>query len=341
MAVSDHNDRRCPLAAKVDFLRRPESYTPRPSRVETVETHMAWVFLTDRYAWKMKKPVRYEFLDFSTLPARRGDCEEEVRLNRRLAHNVYFGVVPLNVDPQGTLQLDGEGEPVEWLVKMRRLPSERMLDRLIERGAVNEADVRKAAALLSGFYEHAAPAQLGTTEYRDRLAREIRANRDELLLPKYGLPADQVESLTAAQLELLDHEPALFDQRVEAERVVEAHGDLRPEHICLEEEPVIIDCLEFNRDLRLLDTVSELSFLSLECDRLSAPFVGEWVFDTYRSSTRDDPPPPLLDFYRRYHAATRAKIAVWHLQDSDIREPRKWTAKARRYLELASTSPSA
>lgn len=116
------------LQAKVACLSRPEIYPERPAAVEVVQTHMSFVFLTGSYAYKLKKPVRYHFLDFSTLEARYRDCQEEVRLNRRLARDVYLGVVPLTLAPQGGLRLGGDGEPVEWLVQMRQLPKRLMLE---------------------------------------------------------------------------------------------------------------------------------------------------------------------------------------------------------------------
>jgi aminoglycoside phosphotransferase family enzyme len=128
----------------------------------------------------------------------------------------------------------------------------------------------------------------------------------------------------------------VFDARVRARRIIEAHGDLRPEHICLTDPPVIIDCLEFNRNLRLLDPVDELSFLGLECERLGAPLVGATMLDLYREATGDAPAEELIAFYKSYRACLRAKIAAWHLRDSEIREPEKWPALARTYLELAN-----
>jgi aminoglycoside phosphotransferase family enzyme len=109
------------LADKVAYLSRPESYGEGVGAVEVIETHMSYVFLVERLVYKLKKPVRYPFLDFSTLDARRFNCQEELRLNRRLARSVYLAVVPLSISSRG-LDLEGTGEPVEWLVKMRRLP---------------------------------------------------------------------------------------------------------------------------------------------------------------------------------------------------------------------------
>ncbi|HSD26332.1 MAG TPA: hypothetical protein VLL75_03460 [Vicinamibacteria bacterium] len=324
------------IEAKVAFLRRPEAYAEKPGSVEVVETHMSWVFLTERHAYKLKKPVRYDSLDFSTPELRRRDCEAEVRLNRRLASDVYLGIVALSVDPVAGFALGGEGDPADWLVHMRRLPAERMLDRLIRRGRIEEAEVRPAALRLARFFADARPVELSAVEYRKRLEEGTRGDRDELCQPEFRLPRDRVVQIADSQLVRLARHPELFDRRVDEGRIIEGHGDLRPEHICLTPEPAIIDCLEFSRDLRLLDPADELAFLGLECERLGRAAVGRWFLRAYAEVGGDEPPEPLLRFHRNYRALRRAKIAVWHLKDPGVRDHDKWGERARCYLELAS-----
>jgi len=123
--------------------------------------------------------------------------------------------------------------------------------------------------------------------------------------------------------------------------IIEAHGDLRPEHVCLEAQPVIIDCLEFNRSLRILDAASELAFLALECERLGAPEIGKQLLNVYREQTGDPAPNALLEFYRAHHAVVRAKIAIWHLKDDTILDEAHWVAKAEQYLRMASSMSEA
>lgn len=324
------------IEEKVAFLSSPETYPDCVKQVETRQTHMSWVFLTETHAWKLKKPVRSDYLDFSTPEARRRDCRREVRLNRRLAPGVYLGVVPLTVEKQSNLQLRGKGEPVDWLVCMRRLPSDRMLDELIARQAVSEEDLLQLTSVLSDFYQKAPPVPTTGQRYRKQLAMHLKTVQNELSRTQYGLPANLVESIISSQLDFLRQNPELFDQRVQAGKIIEGHGDLRPEHICLERPPLIIDCLEFNRNLRILDAASELAFLALECERLGAPEVGQFIFTGYSEETGDQPPKALLAFYRSYHACIRAEIAVWHLKDAGIQDREKWVAKAIQYLELVS-----
>ena len=322
------------ISEKVPFLSRPESYPEGTSTVETKETHMSWVFLTDLHAWKLKKPVRNDYLDFSTPEARRIDSEQEVTLNRRLAPSVYLGVVPLTVDSRGNLQLGGSGQPIDWLVQMRRLPSDRMLEQAIEDHSWSDSELQNVGKLLARFYENSPRVQITAAEYQERLRTDLLSTQRELRRSGYALPVDLVRVVVAAQLKFLEGYPELFDERVRDGRVIEAHGDLRAEHVCLEQQPAIIDCLEFNRSLRILDTISELSFFALDCERLGAPRVGELVLETYCHERKDHPASQILQFYKGYHACLRAKIAVWHLRDDDDNSA-KWIQRAIQYLQLA------
>lgn len=324
-----------PIEAKVGYLRRPDAYPERPATVEVVETHLSWVFLGTTHVYKFKKPVRYPFLDFTTLESRRRNCEREVRLNLRLAADVYLGALPLTVESDGHLEVGGKGVAVEWLVKMRRLPSERMLDAAIRAGTVDEDAIRNLVRCLASFYRDAERVQTGAHAYRAAFAADIESNRIELTQARYGLPAAPIERLTSAQLRFLDAEGAALDERARGNRIVDAHGDLRPEHICLNAEPKIIDCLEFKREFRLLDPVDELAFLAMECDRLGAALLGDRILQGYLDASGDAPADTLIWFYKTYRACLRAKIAIRHITDHEIRDTDKWRRRAQEYLALA------
>lgn len=323
------------LAAKVAYLRLPGAYPEKPKAVVAKETHMSWVFLTDAHAYKLKKPVCYPFLDFRTIEARRTNCEREIHLNRSLAPKVYLGTVTLNVDSGGELRLGGPGRVVDWLVKMRRLPDGCTLEHAIAAGTVRQEDIRRLAARLAAFYRDAAPIVVNPEEYRCRFERDVRDIRNELARPAFGLKPDLVERLAADQLSFLAAHGGILESRARSGRIVEGHGDLRPEHVYLGHDPVVLDCLEFNRDLRILDPVDEFAYLAMECDRLGAAFIEPWVLDVYRDQTGDTPPRTLIDFYKCFRAFLRAKIAIWHLKEPDVRSPTKWRDRATQYLRLA------
>jgi uncharacterized protein len=323
------------LADKVRFLRRPEAYHPPARSVSAIETHMAWVFLSGEYAYKLKKPVHYEFLDFRTLAARRRTCWEEVRLNRRLAPHVYLGVVPLTLEPDGGLALGGSGPVTDWLVRMRRLPSDGMLDRVLAAGTWSPEDLGPAAELLARFYASLSPVPLEPEEYVSRFRRHIEDTERELIRPSFGLPEEDIRRIARGQIQFLDGHTRLLHARVEEGCVVEGHGDLRPDHIYLGPPPAVIDCLEFSRELRIADPADELSFLDLECGRLGSPAAGAFFLRVYRERTGDAPPDLLRSFYRSFRALVRAKLAIWHLRDDHVADPDRWRTRAHRYLVLA------
>jgi aminoglycoside phosphotransferase family enzyme len=335
-AVHDVTEAEVSLRDKVRFLQRPDSYPERPRAIEVKESHMSWVFLTEERAYKLKKPVRYSYLDYSTLAARAENCAAEVRLNRRFAPDVYLGIVPLNLAPSGQLRLGGAGLTCDWLVKMVRLPAERTLEAQIGRDQVDEAQLRQAVHVLTRVYREAAPVDMTAAAYRLRFRNDIRENLAELTDPAFELSSDLPQLVAAAQRRFLDADAALLNARVEGSRIVEGHGDLRPEHIYLGDPPIIMDCLEFNRELRLLDPVDELAYLAIECHRLGAPHLGDVVLATYRADTGDRPPARLVDFYASLRAMLRAKLAIWHLRDEQRSDAEGWRARTMRYLYIAA-----
>ncbi len=323
------------LDAKLAFLSRPPSYPEPTTRVERVQTHLSWVFLTDAHAYKLKKPARSDFVDLRTVADRRRNCRAEVRLNRRLAPDVYLGAVPLTCDAAGRLAINGDGDVVDWLVRMRRLPQDRMLDRIIASGLASTIDVDAIVQPLCRLYRAAPPVAMPAAAYLEALAAEIDATQLALREPGYALPADTLDRIAALQSRVLARDRASIGDRATAGRIVEGHGDLRPEHVCMLSPPRIIDCLEFSRELRSLDAADELAYLALECERLGAPDLRERIFDAYRRLSGDTVPEALIDFYQSYRACIRARIAIWHWRDPALRGIPKWRVQALDYLRLA------
>ena len=322
-------------AERIGFLSEPRNYPFATSRVAMVETHMSWVFLTDEYAYKLKKPIELDGHDLAFLEERESQCRNEVALNRRLSHGVYLGMVALGVAPDGKLRLGG-GRTVDWLVWMRRLPEALMLDRLIVRKDVDHARLAACIEMLSRFYASSAPEPMTPPEYRQHLAARVEGNLDALRLAQGGLPVREVERIAAAQLAFIAAHGPAFDDRVRQSRIVEGHGDLRPEHVCLESPPQVIDCLEFSRVLRVVDPAEELGFLGMECARLGAPELDAAIFRAYRQATRDDPDERLVHFHKSLTACVRAKLAVWHVTDPGPKGPAEWRRRASEYLRLAA-----
>ena len=326
------------LADKVAFLSRGASYRPPVREVVRHETHMSQVFLAGGLAYKLKKPVCFPYLDFSTLGRREAACRAELRLNRRLALDTYRGVVPLIRGPAGFAIGDsrGRGEIVDWLVVMNRLDEREMLDREIADGRLQRWQLDRLAAMLIGFYRHAAPVLSAPAAHAAELWRTLDYNRRVLLDPRFALPAGSVRLIDAMQRRFLAERAHLFAARVRERRIVDGHGDLRPEHICLGDPVRIIDCLEFNARLRTVDPFDEIAYLCVECERLGAAWAGEYLRRRIVRALHDGNSRELFIFYRCHRAMLRARLAAAHLLEPDPRTPEKWLPRARAYLRIAA-----
>lgn len=333
-------------SAVVRWLANPTSYAERPSQVEVVETHISHVFLTDRFVYKLKKPVRFDFLDFSTLKKRENACRDEVRLNRRMAPEVYLDVVPITHEAAGRLQFGGAGETVDWVVRMRRLPAERMFDALLRAHRQTDVDISRLAEYFSGYYASATPLVIRPRDYHQRLIDNVDDNFSALLAAD-GVCTDRNRRIHAFQLRLLKCRSELFQARVLDGRIIDGHGDLRPEHVCLVDPPAAFDCIEFNEALRHIDVLDELCFFAMECDALEAESIGERILETCLERSHDRPPPELTAFYKSYRACVRAKVAMLRStqlagddRDSQRRIGDRYLKLADRYLGESGIRPS-
>lgn len=330
------------LREKVAALSRPNIYgasaTERNSdaTIETIETHMSWVFLTEKYAYKLKKPVISDALDFSTVQKRHWFCMQELLLNRRLALPVYLDVVALTRDAAGRIHLNGPGDVIDYLVKMVRLPAEQSLDQRIAQRRLSRADLRALIGKLAEFYAQADRVDITPAEYRERFIAAIKTNCDVLRSERYDLPIAQIEAIAKAQLAYVNSSQCALPERAAKKHIVDAHGDLRPEHIYLTQPVQIVDCLEFKRELRLLDPLNELAFLAMECGRLGATQIGKALLRFYQRMSGDAVPQELIRFYQSHSAYSRAKIAIWHLDDPAVRNRELWRKRAGEYLDIAA-----
>lgn len=322
------------LDAKVSFLSRPDTYRPIPAEVLRRETHMSWVFLVGDRVYKLKKPVRFPYLDFSSLVRREAACRAELRLNRALAPDIYLDVLPL-VDTGSGLSIGGAGAAVDWLVLMKRLDECDMLNHRFAERRVEIAQLDRLVAVLALFYHAATPVFLAPVIHLADLKRSLAYNRRVLLDPRFNIPAGLVQRIDHAQRQFLSRRGGLIVARLRHRRIVSGHGDLRPEHIWLGDKVRIIDCLEFNPRLRVVDPFDEVAYLSLECERLGAAWVGAFIERRMKRILRDGPAEELLTFYRCHRATLRARLAIAHLLEEHPRTPEKWPRLAATYLNLA------
>lgn len=324
-----------------EFLACSEAYPERPAEVITLETHISRVYLTGTHAYKLKKPLQFDFLDYSTPEVRKAACEAEVALNRRLADDVYVGAVAVVRAPDGSLALGGEGTPVEWVVQMRQLNAGDTFESHLQEGRLTAGHVDLLVERLVRFYRSVPSQRVAPEAYRMEIRRHVEGNERELSRSEHGLERNQVRRILQSQVRLLELAPELFEQRAVSGRVVDGHGDLRPDHIYLEKGAQIIDGIEFSAELRRLDVADELSFLEMECARLKHGSVGASIRQRTLEALMDDPPPALLAFYRSYRACVRAKVAALRAEQQPNEDRQRNIELAREYLELADAETAA
>ena len=344
MLVRNHPLESCPeapapgepsFADKVKFLTRADAYCPPVPEVACRETHMSQVFLAGDRVYKLKKPVSFPYLNFSTLVRREKACRAEVKLNRRLASDVYRGVKPLVLSEQG-FAIGGQGEIVDWLVVMKRLDDSQMLDNVIRERRLHRWQLDRLVEILLQFYRHAKPVFIAPAVHVAELLRGLAYNRRVLLDPRLGIPPGSVRRVDAIQRRFVSERAGLLAERVRRRYIVDGHGDLRPEHIYLGDPVRIIDCLEFNARLRMVDPFDEIAFLCLECERLGAAWAGEYLRRRIAHLLYDGHCDELFIFYRCYRAMLRARLSIAHLLEANPRTPDKWAPLARSYLRLAA-----
>ncbi len=327
------------IAVLRQALQDPAVYPEPTSTVEVRETHISLVFLTDHYAYKIKKPVSLGFLDFSTLDQRRFYCAQELTLNRRLSAGVYLAVVPLRRDDQHYTFAD-RGQVVEYALKMRRLPADCSLEALLQHDEVTPEMIHDIARRLAAF--HAAHPLPEPSESYGTL-EQVRADWEENFAQTAdavgrGLSQPTYLAIQQAVTTFISRHADWFLQRVQDGRIRDCHGDLRAEHIYFEPGQMqMIDCIEFNQRFRFIDVSSEVAFLAVDLERLGFPAMAHCFVRAYVQDSKDISMYRLLDFYRCYRAYVRGKITSIRLQNSPPPELRsRLERRAESYYALAA-----
>lgn len=325
------------FAEKVELLQKPETYDVPVDLIAVRETHTAMVFLTADHAYKLKKPVRLPYLDFSTLKARRHFCEEEVRLNRELAGDIYIRTRPLAPDKSNRVCIGGTGRAIDWLVEMLRLPEDDMLDRRLATHAhVSIGEIQTLADHLADFYRRQQLRQRNGDAYLGHLLRESTTNREHLQDMRRHLDGAYSDELVSGAVQSVEeHVPEIKD-RIAKSLVVEGHGDLRAEHVCLLPVPVVFDRLEFDASMLFVDIYDEINYLGLECDWLGAGWIRGVLLRRMENMIGFPPSAGLLSAYGCFRLLLRARLSIDHLLDRHPRTPEKWPIQAKRYLRAAS-----
>ena len=318
----------------LEHLAQPGSYPEPPPQVVRIDTHTACVFLAGDRAYKLKRAVRYSFLDYSTLERRHQACEAEVRLNRRTAPSLYLGVTAVTREASGGLALDGAGTPVEWLVVMRRFPDEAVLDRVATSGGFSRALAVRLADAIAWFHAGATPTphQGGVEGMRD-----VLADNDRVLSAASTLAPDRVRVVAAASREAVERHASLLEHRRAGGFVRQLHGDLHLRNIVLlDGTPTLFDAIEFNDEFACIDVWYDLAFLLMDLLGRRLAIEANALFNHYLLRTSDVGGLPLLPLFLSTRAAVRAKTSLASAAlETDGSRRREFEARARDYLALA------
>lgn len=320
------------------LLLNPEIYPDKPKEIKSSETHISLLFFTGNYVYKLKKPVDFGFLDFTTLEKRKYFCEQEVKLNRRLSPSIYLGVIKITYDGNN-VSLDGVNGVIEYAVKMRQIPEELLMDRLLKEGKVTSSMMEAISEKLVDFYLNAE-----TNDEIKRFARpeRIKEDTDENFAQTEKYINITIEKNVYLEIKektdsFLKRKGDLFYQRISEDRIRDCHGDLRLEHIFWGEEISIFDCIEFNQRFRYTDVAADIAFLSMDLDYHGRGDLNEPLIRTYINKSGDQSIKEILDFYKCYRAYVRGKVESFRLDDLSILENEKTEAikRAKKYFNLA------
>jgi len=323
----------------IEDLKDPAALPENTLTVNVVQTHISIVFVADSYVYKIKKPVDFGFLDFSTLEKRKHYCHQEVSLNRRLARDLYIGVLPVTLLSGKYTLRESEGDPVEYAVKMKRIPSDRLMKSLFEAGKIASEHLCEIAGVLSEFHFNARTsdeiAQFAEPE-------KFKINTDENF--------EQVQNnigLTISKQQFLDIQAYtndfyethrdLFFERIANGRIRDCHGDLHMEHVCLMPGLPIIDCIEFNERFRYSDAIADIAFLLMDLEYHGGMDEAKTLWKHYEMLSKEEEVDHLLKFYKVYRAFVRGKVNGFQVGDPAIGDTEKEEAieRAQSYFNLA------
>jgi uncharacterized protein len=324
----------------VKALLKPEIYPHSPKKVELVQTQMSFLFLTGDYVYKVKKPVDLGYLDYTTLEKRRFFCQQEIELNRRLCPEIYLEVVPI-ASSRGQIRLGGEGEIIEYAVKMKQLPEERMMDKLLPQDLVTDEMVGRVAEKLAAFHNKARTSpDISAYGKLDAIMTNTEENFTQT--EKYmgiSISDQKYHRIKAYTDNFVATNKSLFNKRIMDGRIRDCHGDLHAAHVCISNGIYIYDCIEFNDRFRYGDVASEIAFLAMDLDRYQRAGLSRAFVNAYVRLSQDKELLRLLNFYKCYRAYVRGKVTSFMLDDLHVSEEEKTSAlaAARRYFELAES----
>ncbi len=319
-------------------LLNPEIYPEPTKTVRLEQTQMSFVFITDKYVYKTKKAVNLGYVDYTTLEKRKFFCDKEVELNKRLSPDTYLGVIPIT-RKDGKYALGVDGEIVEYAVKMKILPFDRMLDALLKENSVGDDMMPRVAKKMADFHSKAATGKIINDFGKIELIDHNNEENLNQMAPYIGrtLTAREHQKIAAFVRNFTKENAALLEKRIKGDKIRDCHGDLHAAHICFENGLIIYDCIEFNDRFRYCDVASEAAFLAMDLDHNGRADLARSFVNSYIENSGDTDLKKLLNFYKCYRACVRGKVACFKLDDPYVSQEHKQEAQynAESYFDLA------
>ena len=321
-------------------LQNPALFPHPVEEFQVIETHISWVLLTGPYVYKMKKPVNFGFLDFTSLPARQHFCEQELTLNQRLTDNLYLEVLPITGSIEAP-QLNGEGEAIEYVLKMRQFPQDGLLSALQAKGELTTAHIDDMARQIAEFHLKSPKVPMENPLGSADSAMAPVTQNFEQILPFLSEKSDliQLEALEAWANTSFERLKPLMNQRKLDGFVRECHGDIHLGNATLIDGKVVIfDCIEFNEPFRKTDVYADIGFLAMDLEDRGLKSLSRRLISNYLELTGDYQGLELLNFYKAYRAVVRAKVALFGLSpDADLVQRGAVMRQYRNYANLAES----
>lgn len=320
----------------IRFLSKPAHYPGEVASVETIATHASMIFLAGEFAYKLKRAVRYSYLDYSTPELRRRACEAELALNRRTAPAIYRSVAAIRRTSAGALSFEGAGDAVDWVVVMRRFPQDALFSSLADRGLLTDRLILELADRIAAFHAAASvePSQGGAAG----IDAVIRINDENLRRsPPLDTSTADIDRLRDASAAALASHAALLEGRRAEGRVRRCHGDLHLGNICLVDgQPTLFDCIEFSDLIACTDVLYDLAFVLMDLRHRSLPQLCNRLFNRYIDLSGDDEGVPALPLFLSLRAAVRAHVTATAAQSADGDRRHRQLAEAKSYFDLAA-----
>jgi uncharacterized protein len=322
-----------------DHLKKPQFYGPQVTSVQLLQTHISYVALTGSYAYKVKKPVNFGFLDFSTLDKRKYYCQEELRLNKRLCPEVYLDVLPIT-QKENVLTLDGDGTIVEYALKMKEFPQDCIMTQLLQQQKISEETIDQIISILIDFYQQQEPNE-EVTKYGE--LQSVKQNIDENFsqtqpMINITIPKETFFYIQGEVAKFFERKKDIFGRRKKQGKIRDCHGDLHSGNIVVDGTSIhIFDCIEFNDRFRFCDVASDIGFLAMDLDFLNHPYLSSYLMERYVEKSKDADVSLLLNFYKSYRAFVRGKVHGFQLNDPHI-DPdtkKRVLTTAQKYFELS------